>query len=191
LTFQANLPNLREMSTTVGELPGGGARRRFARPLLAVGVVAALVATALAVRSDLEVRHQTHAASVTAARLARERRGVVHEIDRRRHELADAQQQLAGGRRTLGLLDTQVASVRKELAAREQDLEKAQHNVADTRTRISEQRARIGALGQCLNGVGSALNALAVGDDHSAVSSLEYVAAACQQAAAQIPGIGG
>lgn len=179
------------MSTTVGALPGGGARRRFARPLLVVGIVAALVVAALAVRSDLEVRRQTHAANVQAARLASERTAVLHEIDRRRHELADAQQQLAGGQRTLGILATQLTAVQNQLATASGNLDKAKHSVDDTRTRIFEQAGRINALGQCLNGVGNALNALAVGDENSAVSSLQRVAGACQQAAAQLPGIGG
>jgi septal ring factor EnvC (AmiA/AmiB activator) len=179
------------MSVTVGALPEGGARRRLARPLLVVGIVVVLVMAALAVRADLQVRRQTHAAKVHAAKLASDRRAVLHAIDRRRHELDDAQQQLANGQRTTKLLDGKVTAMRAQLARSAQDLDKAKHNVVDSKTKIYEQAARIGALGDCLNGVGNALNALAVGDDNSAVGSLQNVATACQQAAAEIPGIGG
>jgi chromosome segregation ATPase len=179
------------MSTTVGAWPGGGAGRRLARPLTVVVVVAALALTALFVRADLDVRHQTHRADVQAAHLATQRRSVLHRIDRRRHELADAQEQLAAGRRTIGILDGQLASLRTALGTSSKNLANARHNVADTQSKIFAQASRINALGQCLNGVGNALNALAVGDENSALTSLQLVAAPCQQAAAEIPGISG
>ena len=99
-----------------------------------------------------------------------------------RHTTAHVAQQLAKLRRELEVLVTQVGS---DTTAYDQDaaeLKAAQSELAATQVDVTQQTTRITALHACLGGVEQALNALAVGNQASAISELTSVATSCSTA---------
>jgi chromosome segregation ATPase len=91
-------------------------------------------------------------------------------------------QQLAKLRHDLEVLATQVGS---DTTAYDQDaaeLKAAQSELASTQVDVTHQTSMISALHTCLGGVEQALNALAVGNQASAISELSSVATSCSAA---------
>jgi uncharacterized alpha-E superfamily protein len=91
-------------------------------------------------------------------------------------------QQLEKLRHDLEVLATQVGS---DTTAYDQDaaeLKAAQSELASTQVDVTHQTSMISALHTCLGGVEQALNALAVGNQASAISELSSVATSCSAA---------
>ncbi len=99
-----------------------------------------------------------------------------------RQKKAQVKQELAKLRHDVAVLVTQVGS---DQTAYEQDasqLKAAQSDLAATQADVTQQSSRITALHACLGGVEQALNALAVGNQPSAISELSSVATSCAAA---------
>ena len=98
------------------------------------------------------------------------------------HTTAHLARQLAKLRHDVEVLATQVGS---DTTAYDQDaaeLKAAQSELAATQVDVTQQTSRIAALHTCLGGVEQALNALAVGNQASAISELSSVATSCSTA---------
>ena len=91
-------------------------------------------------------------------------------------------QQLAKLRRELEVLVTQVGSDTTAFDQDAAELKAAQSELAATQVDVTQQTTRITALHACLGGVEQALNALAVGNQASAISELTSVATSCSTA---------
>ena len=99
-----------------------------------------------------------------------------------RHTTTHVARQLAKLRHGVGVLATQVGS---DTTAYDQDaaeLKAAQSELAATQVDVTQQTSRITALHACLGGVEQALNALAVGNQASAISELSSVSTSCSTA---------
>jgi hypothetical protein len=99
-----------------------------------------------------------------------------------RHTAGQVAQQLAKLRHDVEVLATQVGS---DTTAYDQDaaeLKAAQSDLAATQADVTQQASMITALHTCLGGVEQALNALAVGNQASAIGELSSVATSCSTA---------
>jgi hypothetical protein len=183
LITRPSVPNFSVMSAAVGVAPEGRARRSVPRALVIVGVVVALTGVALAVRADVDVRHDTATARAAAEHDRRDVRRMTKQIEHRRRQLTESTRALDTGQHALGLVLREEQQLRAQLASTERQLAGARQGIAGAKATMAVRNDRIASLGQCLNGVGNALNAIAVGDRRSALGSLRAVDGPCRQAA--------
>ena len=99
-----------------------------------------------------------------------------------RHTTARVVQQLAKLRHDVEVLATRVGNDTTAYAQDAAELKAAQSDLATTQADVTQQTSRITALHTCLGGVEQALNALAVGNQASAISELSSVAKSCSTA---------
>jgi len=135
-------------------------------------VTAVLVAAALGYLIDdqLQARHRYDRAHASL--------GVT------RHQTGTISTQLAGLRRNLGLLTSQVGSDTTALNQDVSQLQGAQAALAAAEAHVSQQSSQITALRTCLGGVERSLNALAVDKQARAIAALQSVSSSCSKAAA-------
>jgi beta-xylosidase len=77
-------------------------------------------------------------------------------------------------------LQAQLTATAHELATAEASLSSARTGLSDAKTSVASQGVDIAVLNTCLGGVEQALNAIAVGDDNGAVTSISAVSGSCQ-----------
>jgi hypothetical protein len=99
-----------------------------------------------------------------------------------RHKKTEVAQHLAKLRHDVEVLATQVGSDDTAYHQDESQLEAAQSELAATQVDVTQQSSRITALHACLGGVEQALNALAVGNQPSAITELSSVSTSCATA---------
>lgn len=99
-----------------------------------------------------------------------------------RHTATQVARQLAKLRHDLEVLATQVGSDTTAFDQDAAELKAAQSDLAATQADVTQQTSMITALHTCLGGVEQALNALAVGNQASAISELSSVATSCSTA---------
>jgi uncharacterized protein involved in exopolysaccharide biosynthesis len=99
-----------------------------------------------------------------------------------RHTTAQVAQELRKLRHDVEVLVTQVGSDSTAYAQDAAELKAAQSELATTEADVTQQTTRVTALHACLGGVEQALNALAVGNQASAIGELSSVATSCSTA---------
>ncbi len=100
------------------------------------------------------------------------------------HRTGTVSTQLAGLRRNLALLTSQVGSDTTALDQDVAQLQGAQAALAAAEAHVSRQSSQITSLQTCLGGVERALNALAVDKQARAIATLRSVSSSCSSAAA-------
>jgi hypothetical protein len=98
------------------------------------------------------------------------------------HKKADVGRQLAKLRHDVEILAIQAGSDDTAYNQDESQLKAAQSELAATQVDVTQQSSRITALHSCLGGVEQALNALAVGNQPSAITELSSVSTSCATA---------
>jgi septal ring factor EnvC (AmiA/AmiB activator) len=101
-----------------------------------------------------------------------------------RHHTSDVSAQLAGLRRDLQLLTTQVGNGATALNQDASQLTGTEASLTAAQTQVSQQATLINSLQGCLGGVERALNALSVDDRTSAIAALKSVSTSCSTASA-------
>ncbi len=146
----------------------GHRRRRWVVSVVA-GVLVA-VALGYLIYDQVQARHRYDRAQVSL--------GVT------RHQTGTVSTQLAGLRRTLALLTSQVGSDTTALNEDVSQLQGAQAALAAAEAHVSQQSSQITALRTCLGGVERALNALSVDKQARAIAALKSVSSSCSKATA-------
>jgi chromosome segregation ATPase len=143
-------------------------RRRWVVSVVAVVLVA--VALGHLIDDQVQARHRYDRAQASL--------GVT------RHQTGTVSAQLAGLRRNLALLTSQVGSDTTALNQDVSQLQGAQAALAAAEAHVSQQSSQITALRTCLGGVERALNALSVDKQARAIAALKSVSSSCSKAAA-------
>lgn len=98
------------------------------------------------------------------------------------HRTSAVSARLAGLRRDLTVLTTQVGNDSTALNQDDSELTGAQSALSSAQAHVSQQATLIGSLQICLGGVERALNALSVGRQSRAITALDAVSKSCSTA---------
>ena len=133
----------------------------------------ALLLLTTGIFSDLRVRSELRQARMSLRATRSDLALVVRNLSSAQAVLVKT-----AGERTV--LQNQLVATAHELDTAEASLSSSQTGLSDANKSIATQGVDIAVLNTCLGGVEQALNAIAVGDDNGAVTSISAVSGSCQ-----------